>query len=82
MSEATRAEARSSQAKKENVSSQKQKKDLSQSISSTAEQILFLQRTIGNLAVGRLIKSRALQAKLNMGHTGDIHKPEANCSVH
>jgi len=63
MGEATRAEARAPGAKKENVASQKQNSDLSQSISSPAEQILFLQRTIGNQAVGRLIRSGALKSK-------------------
>lgn len=63
MSETTRAEAKSSEAKKENVASQKQNTDSSQSISSPEEQILFLQRTIGNQAVGRLIRSGALQKR-------------------
>jgi len=63
MGEATRAEARAPGAKKENLASQKQNSDLSQSISSPAEQILFLQRTIGNQAVGRLIRSGALKSK-------------------
>ncbi len=62
MGEATRAEIKSSEAKKEKVSSQKQKEDISQLISSPIEQILFLQKAVGNQAVGRLIKSGALQA--------------------
>ncbi|MDL5503078.1 MAG: DUF4157 domain-containing protein, partial [Candidatus Methanoperedens sp.] len=39
---------------------------------------LFLQRTIGNQAVGRLIKSGALKTKLNIGQPGDIYEQEAD----
>jgi len=80
MGEATRAEAKASGAKKENVASQKQKTDLPQSISSPAEQILFLQRTIGNQAVGRLIRSGALKAKID--EPNDIHEQKANRVAH
>src|SRR3989304_1847253 len=78
MGEATRVEAKASETKKENVASQKQNVDLSQSISSPAEQILFLQRTIGNEAVGRLIRSGALQTKFRIGRTGDKYEQEAD----
>jgi Domain of unknown function (DUF4157)/A nuclease family of the HNH/ENDO VII superfamily with conserved AHH len=80
MSEATRVEAKASGAKKENVASQKQKTDLPQSISSPAEQIMFLQRTIGNQAVGRLIRSGALKAKID--EPNDIHEQKANRVAH
>ncbi|HLB71706.1 MAG TPA: DUF4157 domain-containing protein [Candidatus Methanoperedens sp.] len=66
------------EAKRENRASQTQKAGLSQSISSPVEQILFLQRTIGNQAVGNLIKSGALQAKLRIGRPGDIYEQEAD----
>jgi hypothetical protein len=78
MSEPTRAEAKTSEAKKENVASQKQNTDLSLSIKSPEEQILFLQRTIGNEAVGRLIRSGALRAKLRIWHPGDMYEQEAD----
>ncbi|CAG0986622.1 hypothetical protein METP2_02313 [Methanosarcinales archaeon] len=42
------------------------------------EQMLLLQRTIGNQAVGRLIKSGVLQAKLKVGQPGDIYEQEAD----
>ena len=77
MGEATRAEAKASEVKKENAASQKQNVDLSQFISSPVERILFLQRTIGNEAVGRLIRSGTLQTKLRIGQPGDKFEQEA-----
>jgi hypothetical protein len=50
--------------KKENQVSQVQKGNLYNPVSSSVEQILFLQRTIGNQAVQRLMRSRTLQAKM------------------
>jgi hypothetical protein len=55
-----------SQIKIENRAPQKQDNCLSQSISSPVEQILFLQKTIGNQAVGRLFKSRPLNSELSI----------------
>ena len=40
--------------------------------------ILFLQRTAGNQAVSRLMKSGALQAKLRIGQPGDKYEQEAD----
>jgi hypothetical protein len=39
---------------------------------------MFLQRTIGNQAVGRLIKSGVLQAKLKIDQQGDEYEQEAD----
>ena len=78
MSERVKAATNKPVAKIENKVSQMQKTDPFQSISSPAEKILFLQRTIGNQAVGRLIKSGALQAKLMIGQPGDIYEQEAD----
>ena len=39
---------------------------------------MYLQRTIGNQAVQRLIKSGALQAKLKIGQPGDRYEQEAD----
>ena len=66
------------EAKRENKAPQTQKTGPSQSISSPIDQILLLQRTIGNQAVGRLIRSGALQAKLRIGQPGDIYEQEAD----
>ncbi|MEO7145930.1 MAG: DUF4157 domain-containing protein, partial [Bryobacteraceae bacterium] len=43
-----------------------------------AHPILTLQRSIGNRAVGRLLKSRALQAKLRIHPPGDAYEREAD----
>ncbi|MCK4858061.1 MAG: DUF4157 domain-containing protein [candidate division Zixibacteria bacterium] len=43
-----------------------------------ANRILYLQRTAGNQAVSRLMKSRALQAKLRIGQPGDVYEQEAD----
>jgi len=64
--------------KRENRPSQTQKTGPFQSFSSPVEQILFFQRTIGNQAVRRLIKSGVLQAKFRIGHPGDIYEQEAD----
>jgi flagellar motor protein MotB len=50
----------------------------SQQIKSPADRILFLQRTIGNQAVQRLIKSGTLQTKLKIGQPGDMYEQEAD----
>ena len=55
-----------------------QRKKSSQQIKSPADIILFLQRTIGNQAVQRLIKSGTLQAKLRIGQPGDVYEQEAD----
>jgi len=62
---------------KENSASNKQKTGF-RSQSSHVDRILFLQRTIGNQAVQRLIKSGALQAKLRIGQPGDVYEQEAD----
>jgi len=62
---------------KENSASNKQKTGF-RSQSSHVDQILFLQRTIGNQAVQRLIKSGALQDKLRIGQPGDVYEQEAD----
>jgi len=55
-----------------------QQPNLSQSPNSPIDNILYLQRTIGNQAVQRLIKSGALQKKLRIGKSNDIYEQEAN----
>lgn len=45
---------------------------------SSADRILQLQRTAGNQAVQRLIKSVALQTKLRIGQPNDIYEQEAD----
>ncbi len=70
--------ARTPETKNEKSASRIRKTGLSQSVKSPAKRILFLQRTIGNQAVQRLIKSGALQTKLTVNPPGDIYEQEAD----
>src|SRR5574340_1524621 len=54
------------------------KADSSKSMNSPVDRILYLQRTIGNQAVAKLIKSGALQTKLRIGQPGDVYEQEAD----
>jgi len=77
MGELIKINAKKPLSTKENSTSNKQKTGF-QSQSTHVDQILFLQRTIGNQAVQRLIKSGALQAKLRIGQPGDKYEQEAD----
>ncbi len=57
---------------------QTKKDDSSQPVSSPADRILFLQRTVGNKALQRLFKSGMIQAKLKIGEPNDIYEQEAD----
>jgi uncharacterized protein DUF4157 len=50
----------------------------SQSVNPSVDHILFLQRTVGNQAVQRLLRSGALQAKLRIGQLRDMYEQEAD----
>ncbi len=65
-------------AKSERSVSHQRKTNCFQSKSSAIAHVLFLQRTIGNQAVQRLMKSGALQAKLRIGAPGDVYEQEAD----
>ena len=77
MTERTLASAKKPEIKKENQASRSQQTNFSQSLNTPVDRILFLQRTIGNQAVGRLIKSGVLKTKLRIGQPGDIYEQEA-----
>ncbi|CAG0953429.1 hypothetical protein METP3_00349 [Methanosarcinales archaeon] len=65
--------------KSQNLAPQIRRKTESfQSMSSPVDRILFLQRTIGNHAVSRMIESGELQAKLRIGQPGDVYEQEAD----
>ena len=49
-----------------------------QSMDTSVNRILYLQRTAGNQVVSRLMKSGALQAKLRIGQPGDVYELEAD----
>ncbi len=78
MGQIARVYARTPETKNENSASRIRKTGLSQPVKSPAKRILFLQRTIGNQAVQRLIKSGALQTKLTVNPPGDIYEQEAD----
>lgn len=78
MSESVRESAKRPEATKKDRTSQTQTSDHSLSASFSVNRLLFLQRTIGNQAFGRLIKSGALQAKLKIGQPGDKYEREAD----
>lgn len=87
MSDKAKISAKSSEAKKSNTASQTQKTASFQSTGSPYDHILFLQRTIGNQAVGRLLKGTGfrgqgiglgVQAKLRIGQPNDVYEQEAD----
>jgi hypothetical protein len=49
-----------------------------QSIDTPVDKILFLQRTVGNQAVQRMVRYKTLQVKLKIGQPGDVYEQEAN----
>lgn len=63
MGEVIKTTAKKPEGRRENSVSQSQKTDFSHSANSPVDRILFLQKTIGNQAVGRLIKSGNLPIK-------------------
>jgi len=56
----------------------KAKNNFYESMDSPVEQIFHLQRTVGNQAVQRLLKSGTLQAKLKIGQPNDQYEQEAD----
>jgi rubredoxin len=77
MAEKIRVHAKTSETKQKCLNSCKQNSGFNSS-GSSADRILQLQRTAGNQAVQRLIKSGALQAKLKVGQPNDIYEQEAD----
>lgn len=77
MAERAVSTAKTSELEQKCSSSCKQKPSFDSS-GSLADRILQLQRTAGNQAVQRLIKSGVLQAKLTINEPGDIYEQEAD----
>ncbi len=73
-----RIEVKKHEANSQNFVSKTRKPCCSKTRSSPVDRVLFLQRTIGNQAVQRLIKSGTLQAKLRIGVPGDVNEQEAD----
>ena len=78
MGERVKVDAKKPEVKQENVNSRMRGSENSRSMDTGVERILYLQRTMGNQAVSRLMKSRALQAKLRIGQPGDVYEQEAD----
>ena len=78
MSERVGLTVKKPEVNRDNSDSQMQRTYHSRSVNPSVDRILFLQRTIGNQAVQRLIKSGALQAKLRIGQPGDVYEQEAD----
>jgi|GEM_PF-6115761 len=78
MGNISRIEVKKHEANSQNFVSNTRKPCCSKTRSSPVDRVLFLQRTIGNQAVERLVKSGALQAKLKIGATGDVYEQEAD----
>jgi len=64
--------------KKSSSNSWVRKTEHLQSMDTPVDHILFLQRTAGNQAVLRLMRSGALQAKLRIGQPGEVYEQEAD----
>jgi hypothetical protein len=64
--------------KKQSRPSRKSKIGLPELSSSFADRIQFLQRTVGNQSVERMIRSGTLQAKLKIAEPGDVYEKEAD----
>ncbi|MFY1112652.1 MAG: DUF4157 domain-containing protein [Methanosarcinaceae archaeon] len=78
MAEKAVASAKKLEAKKERSVSCSHQTDIPQLACSPAEHILFLQRTAGNQAVERFVRSGVLQAKLKISQPHDKYEQEAD----
>lgn len=78
MKEKANISKKTSEKKQKSNNASGPKQDLSGSLTSPADQILHLQRTIGNQVVQKLIKSSTIQAKLTIGRPGDKFELEAD----
>jgi hypothetical protein len=66
--------AKMPEVKQSNSNSRVRRTEHLQSMDTPVDSILFLQRTAGNQAVSRLMRSGALQAKLKIGQPGDKYE--------
>ena len=64
--------------RKEDMPSRIRMVDSFQPSGSFADRVMFLQRTIGNQAVDRMIRSGTLQTRLTIGQPGDKYEQEAD----
>ncbi|MGH7890061.1 MAG: DUF4157 domain-containing protein, partial [Thermodesulfobacteriota bacterium] len=78
MSERAQLNIKTSEPKRGNSSSQTKRSNPSQFIHSPVDQILLLQRTIGNRALEGFLKSGVIRAKLTIGQPGDVYEQKAD----
>jgi hypothetical protein len=78
MTEKTSVLSKKSESKPSKTVSPKSNDLFKSSFSSQHDYIMYLQRTIGNQAVGRLLRSNMLQAKLRIGKPNDKYEKEAD----
>ena len=78
MGERVKVEAKKPEVKQDNVNLRMRGSGYSRSMDTGVERILYLQRTAGNQAVQRLVRSGVLQAKLRIGQPGDVYEHEAD----
>jgi hypothetical protein len=78
MEHACKVHAKKQNDKSVNSISQSRNNSCCRSANSPAEKIMFLQRTAGNQAIQKLVKSGVLQAKLRVGQPNDIYEQEAD----
>jgi len=78
MSKTNKLNTQKPEVKRDNTVSHTQKKERVKTKATPVDQVLHLQRTIGNQAVQRLFKSGVLQAKLKIGKPGDKYEQEAD----
>jgi len=70
--------AKKPEVNRDNSGSRMQRTNHPLSVNTSVDRIQFLQRTVGNQAVQRLLRSGALQAKLRIGQPGDKYEQEAD----
>ena len=78
MGERTGQIVKTPEVKQSNSNSRVRRTEHLQSMDTPVDRILYLQRTIGNQAVQRMVRSGALQAKLRIGQPRDVYEQEAD----
>ena len=80
-SEKVKITAKNLDIKRDDSAFQTQKTEFPHSTNLVADQILFLQRTIGNQAVQRLLKSGVIQTKLRIDQHVGKYGQETDCGA-
>jgi uncharacterized protein DUF4157 len=78
MASSTIALVKPGESKTGNTSSHAGKTNIYGLINSPSDEIFFLQRTVGNREVERLLKSGVIQAKLAIGRAEDVYEQQAD----